>query len=31
MKRLKIIALLLTVITASSCKDTKKETPSEKV
>jgi putative intracellular protease/amidase len=31
MKRLKIIALLLTVITASSCKDTKKETPTEKV
>ena len=31
MKRLKIIALLLTVVTASSCKDTKKETPSEKV
>ena len=31
MKRLKIVALLLTVITASSCKDTKKETPSEKV
>ena len=31
MKRLKIIALLLTVISASSCKDTKKQTPSEKV
>lgn len=31
MKSLKIIALLLTVVSASSCKDTKKETPSEKV
>jgi len=31
MKRLKIVALMLTVITVSSCKDKKKETTSEKV
>ena len=31
MKTIKIVALVLTVLTASSCKETKKETPSEKV
>ena len=31
MKSSKIVALLLTVITASGCKDTKNEIPSEKV
>jgi len=31
MQTIKIVALVLTVLTASSCKETKKETPSEKV